>query len=645
MSSANRILATATLLLLPVLCAGCMTPGQSARHPGLSSAHLPPVVPAWGMVESEFKQRTGYSLSPDGTKLAWTAIELGYRALHVQAVGGGPVTIIAGDHFSTSVYSWGADSRHILINKDEDGSENDHIVVADIERPDQPLVDATPAPGSKNIVDTIPTKAPGTVFIRSNERNPRHFDLFALDLATGQKTLVAENDGEISSWVVDESGRLYGRWRRSRFERRDPASGAWRSTFALEGGDALRLLAAPDETGRVWARSNRHRDRSALVRLDLGSGAEEEIYADPIVDIGEVVIDPAGQRPLLAETWPDYQQLRIFDDRLSAALAKLSSDRRNIVSITSIDRASGNMIIARQSEDGWNEFYLLERASLTPQLLVRNERTAWHDRISPTEPISFVARDQLTVRGFLTLPLGAAGKRLPTVVLVHGGPWAQDRWGFDSWTQFLANRGYAVLRINYRGSTGYGRRFEQAARREFGGKMHQDLVDGVAWAVARGVADPGAIAIMGASYGGYAALVGLTATPDLFAAGIEMNGMSDLVAFAEHLPPYWPPARWQSYVGDPAKPADRSLMSERSPLSHVDRIKRPLLAFQSLNDVRVKRDQFDRLAAAMHALGKPIETVEFLDAGHSPHWAEDDFRFYRDSERFLAAHLGGRAGP
>ncbi len=637
-----RLVAT---IVLPVLGAGCMTASQSARHPGLAAAQLPAIVPAWEMIEGEFKNRAGYSLSPDGGKLAWTAIELGYSTLHVQAIERGPVTVIPGDHFAITAYRWAADSRHILIDQDEDGAENDHILVADVERPDQALVDATPAPGSRSIVDFVPAKAPGMVFIRSNERNPRLFDLYALDLVSGRKTLVAQNDGAISSWVIDDFGRLYGRWRGLQFERRDVASGAWRGSFALDSGDTLLLIGAPDANGRVWARSNRHRDLIVLVRVDLASGAEEEIYADPAADIADAVIEPDGQAPLLAESWPDYQRLKVFAGPLGETLAGLAAERGSIVSVTSIDRVQRNLIVARQSEDGRSEFYLLDRASRTLKLLARNERTAWQGRISPTEPIAVTARDGLVLHGFLTLPLGATGKRLPMVLLVHGGPWAQDRWGFDRWTQFLANRGYAVLRVNYRGSTGYGRAFEQAAKREFGGKMHQDLVDAVAWAVARGVADPAAIGIMGASYGGYAVLVGLTATPDLFAAGIEMNGISDLVAFSEHLPPYWSPWRWRAYVGDPTKTADRGAMIDKSPLSHVGSIKRPLLAFQSRNDVRVTRDQLDRLAAAMRAAGKPIETVDFPDAGHSPHWAEDNYRFFRDSERFLATHLGGRVGP
>jgi len=647
MPSRSLIVRDAILSIALLLCAGCqiVPSGQPARHPALVNADLPDVVPAWELLETQFATRSRYKLSPDGTKLAWTALtnNRGYRAVHVQPVQGGPTTVMAGTAFPIIEYYWAADSRHLLMTKDLDGSENEHILLADVEKPGSAPIDLTPAARSRNIVDDIPLDKPGTVYLRGNERNPATFDLYAVDIATGRRTLFAENDGTIQTWIFDEAGALRARVRQGRLEVADAASGAWRTTFALDG--ALKILSSPDEKGRVWATSNRHRDQTSLVRLDLNTGGEEVVYLEPSTDLAEVVIDRANRMPLAAASWPDYQNVYLFDPRLGKVLDRFNNDKRNIVSIASADYAFKKLIVQVATDEAWEDIYILDREAESLRLLVRNEGVVWRDRISPTEPFSFTSRDGKTIHGFLTTPKGVKAKGLPMVVLVHGGPWSEDRWGFSDSAQFLANRGYAVLRINYRGSSGHGRAFLLAAVHEFAGKMHQDLVDGVRWAIDRGVADPAHIAIMGASYGGYAALVGLTVTPELFAAGIEMNGMSDLAAFSDHLPPYWPPDIWRTFVGDPRNAADRKAMIDRSPLAHVDRITSPLLALQSTNDVRVKHDQFDSLIKAMRAAGKPVEAIEFPNEGHTPRRAKDYYEFYRASELFLGKHLGGRVGP
>ncbi len=645
MPSRVSVVRGAILFVALSLCAGCqiVPQGEPARHPALASADLPEIVPAWELLETQFATRSRYRLSPDGTKLAWTALtnNRGYRAVHVQPVQGGPTTVMAGTAFPIIEYYWAADSRHLLMTKDLDGSENDHILLADIEQPGKAPIDLTPVVRSRNIVDNIPLGKPGTVYLRGNERNPTTFDLYAIDIATGRRTLFAENDGTIQTWIFDEAGALRARVRQGRLELRDATSDAWRETFVLDG--AVKILSSPDEKGRIWAASNRRRDQTSLVRLDLNTGAEEVLYLEPSIDLAEVVIDRENRLPLAAASWPDYQNVYVFDARVAKVLDRFNDDKRNIVSIVSADYAFKKLIVQVATDEAWEDIFLLDRETGSLRLLVRNEGIAWRDRISPTEPFSFTSRDGMTIHGFLTTPKGAKPKGLPMVVLVHGGPWSEDRWGFSDSTQFLANRGYAVLRINYRGSSGHGRTFLLAAAHEFAGEMHQDLVDGVHWAIERGVADPAHIAIMGASYGGY--LVGLTVTPELFAAGIEMNGMSDLATFSDHLPPYWPPDIWRTFVGDPKNAADRKAMIDRSPLAHVDRITGPLLALQSANDIRVKHDQFDSLVKAMRSAGKSVEAIEFPNEGHTPRQAKDYYEFYRASELFLAKHLGGRAGP
>ncbi|MBV8652393.1 MAG: S9 family peptidase [Alphaproteobacteria bacterium] len=602
-------------------------------------------MPTWGIMRVGIEGRTRYRLSPDGTKLSWIAFENDFAALHVQAVGGGPVTIISLYRVPILNYAWTADNRHILIDRDDDGTENDHILVADIEHPENP-VDATPAPGSKSIAYFVPSANPRIAYITSNERDRTEFDLYAVDLASGTKMLVDTADGTPTRWLIDRDGTVRGRIRKSWYAVHDAATGAFDERWRITPGDFFIPVGDVGKDGNGWAFSNHQRDRMALVRFNLETGEESEIYSDPTVDVTDALIDRDRQTPLLAMSWPDRQNLHVFEPALAAALAEIRGDESNVLTIAATDDAQQSLIVEIDSADeGWTETYLLDRRNYAHRLLGRNERDIWRHRISPTMPISIKALDGLVLHGFLTLPKGAPAQHLPMVLQVHGGPWDRDRWGFATQTQFLANRGYAVLRVNYRGSTGYGRKFLAAGIRQFGKAMQQDLSDAVAWAVEQGIADPDKVAIMGGSYGGYAAMMGLVRTPKLYAAAVEFNGMTDLVAFSEALPPYWNRQIWDGFVGDPKKAGDRDRMKDASPLTHIDRISRPLLALQSLNDVRVKHDQFDRFVAAMRAAGKTVEAVEFPAEGHSPRNATDLYNYYRDVERFLAKYLGGRAGP
>jgi dipeptidyl aminopeptidase/acylaminoacyl peptidase len=259
------------------------------------------------------------------------------------------------------------------------------------------------------------------------------------------------------------------------------------------------------------------------------------------------------------------------------------------------------------------------------------------------EQVTFPARDGLTLNALLTVPGGASGPR-PMVLLVHGGPWARDHWGYNATVQFLANRGYVVLQVNYRGSTEFGRALVLAGTREFGRKMHDDLIDGVRWAVARGIADEKKVAIMGASYGGYAALSGLAFTPDVFVAGVDRVGIADMISLHTDRPPYWFRGFWSRFYGDPDNPDDRRIMADRSPLTHAAAIRAPLLVIHGANDVRVRRDHSDRIVAALKARNHAVEYLLFDDEGHGLNRTPNRIAYMRAVERFLAHHLGGRDG-
>ena len=310
------------------------------------------------------------------------------------------------------------------------------------------------------------------------------------------------------------------------------------------------------------------------------------------------------------------------------------------------DAAETTWIVSFDDDRDPGATFLFDRTTRTGEFLYRSRPWLDPQTLAPMTPVRITARDGLVLHSYLTLPVGSSGRDLPMVLFVHGGPWARDAWGYDPTVQFLANRGYAVLQVNYRGSTGFGKRFMHAAEREFAGKMHDDLIDGVNWAVAEGIADPERIGIYGGSYGGYAALVGVTFTPDVFAAAVSYVGPSSLVTLARSFPAYWRPllaSTWFRYVGDPENPDDLADMEARSPLGRVDRITTPLLVIQGANDPRVTKQESDQIVAALRDRGVPVEYICKDDEGHGFVKPENRMEAYGAMERFFASHLGGRA--
>jgi dipeptidyl aminopeptidase/acylaminoacyl peptidase len=421
--------------------------------------------------------------------------------------------------------------------------------------------------------------------------------------------------------------------------------GGWREMMRGSYGDWIRIIGYTRNPRYAWALSNRGRKRMALVRLDLRNGREELLYEHPSADIsGGRVLD--GGFLSFVWAWPAFQEWRFYDAFLEADLSPYLKRERSAVYLLSEDRQRRWMTFGVASDRGDGTIYLMDRGPGETKVLAESPLAAYRDQLAPMEPVTFTARDGLTLHGLLTVPLGASGPR-PMVLLVHGGPWAHDNWGFNATVQFLANRGYAVLQVNYRGSTGYGREYTLAGTREFARKMHDDLVDGVRWAIDRGVADPKKVAIMGASYGGYSALSGAAFTPDMFVAAVDVVGIADMVSLIEDWPKYWRVGDmgfWSRFFADPRKPEERSLLAERSPLNHVDAIRVPLLVVQGANDVRVRRDQSDRMVAALRAHNHEVEYLLFPDEGHSFNRTPNRIAYMRAVERFLARHLGGRDG-
>ncbi|HMP04649.1 MAG TPA: S9 family peptidase, partial [Gemmatales bacterium] len=398
----------------------------------------------------------------------------------------------------------------------------------------------------------------------------------------------------------------------------------------------------PDE---AWLIANHDANTLRLLKVNVKTGAEEVVASDPEYDVSNVIPDELRRVPLAVAFTRARSEWQVLDQSVAKDLEVLKELRRGDVGISSRTLDGQKWVVAIVPDDGPAAYYLYDRPTQKAELLFTSTPKLEGAQLSRMEPVEYVAKDGLKIRGYLTLPVGVKPEKLPMVLLVHGGPWARDTWGFNPLVQFLANRGYVVLQVNFRGSTGYGKEFLNAGNREWAGTMHQDLIDGVNWAVAKGVADPSRVAIMGGSYGGYATLVGLTFTPDVFRCGVDIVGPSSIPTLLRSIPPYWAPMRamFAKRVGDVE--TEEEFLKSRSPLYRVHQIKAPLLIGQGANDPRVKQAESDQIVSALRAENKPVQYVVYPDEGHGFARPENRLHFFAITEAFLAEFLGGRAEP
>jgi dipeptidyl aminopeptidase/acylaminoacyl peptidase len=648
----------ALLLSTSLLLTACSTapthPSLTGSQQGSTSApmvtpvSLPPLVPA-RLYVADWDGNGDYQISPDGKQLLWAARKGLNQGLFVKNLETGVVH----SYSRPWLGRWAEDSRHILLEV-HNGDENSSVVLLDSFEEDLALKNLTPFPGAfSNIQSTIDSS--DDLLIASNKRDAKVFDLYRYRAATGALDLVAENPGTVVLWLTDRHGDLAGRARKDArqwtYENALPGdtSTQWREAFTAPLSDMVVPLQVADDHRFVWALSNRGRDKTALVKLDLGTGQEAVFYADPRVDVSHAFISRKRGEPLAVTLDPGAQEWKFFDAGLQALADQFKGPLASRMDVISVSRDENLIVASVQDSNGGR--HLLVDAAKQQSTLLGELSSSRINAISPLpkqRPVAFSARDGLPLQGYLTTPTDANGLELrhaPTVVLVHGGPWTRDFLGLDNLPQFLANRGYAVLQVNYRGSSGYGKAFQEAAKGEFAGKMHTDLLDGVDYLVRQGITDPAKVAIMGASYGGYASLVGMTHTPGRFACGISLFGMSDISTLIGNAPPYWDLGlfQWHEYVGDPAKPEDLQRMRDKSPLYKVDQVQGPLLILQGARDARVHLDQATRMVEALQKAGKPVDFVLFPKAGHNLFRWIDRLTYYRNTEDFLAQCLGGRS--
>lgn len=607
-------------------------------------------------------ERTALKISPDGKYYSWLAPQNGVLNVFVAPVADASRARALTSEATRPVrqYGWAADGRHLFYQQDQAGDENFHVFVVDVSHEGAKALDIHPAAGARVQVAGVSERKPGQLLFSSNDRNPALFDYWLYDLTTGTSSLLVQNDGFIDI-AIDRDFKV-------RFGTRPQPDGSmarqlwdakkktWTDYDAIPAEDAL-------TTGQVgWSRDgksyymsdSRGRDRAALFQVDVATRKAKLIYEDPKADVGDVFLHPTTGA--VEAILVDYDRPRwvVIDKAVAkdfAAIAKLDDGAPIITDVTT---DFGTWLVTFNSDRKSPSVWRWDRKTQKGERLFSIRPELDDAGLAPMHPAIVKSRDGLDLVSYVTLPNdadadhdGKADHPVPTVMFIHGGPWARDHWGYHPVHQQLANRGYAVISVNYRGSTGFGKAFTNAGNLQWGKKMHDDVMDVRQWALDQGIAAPGKICISGGSYGGYETLVGVAMTPDAFTCGVDIVGPSDLVTFQETIPAYWGPfvPVLHARVGDPTTDEGKALLRAASPLTHVGDIKVPLLIGQGQNDPRVNVRESDQIVAAMQAKQIPVSYVLFPDEGHGFARPENNVAFFAVTEAFLSVHLGGYYEP
>ena len=589
-------------------------------------------------------------ISPDGAHIAYLAPLGGVRNLWVAPTAephaARPLTHVADRDLSLG-YRWAHTNRHIVFFQDHEGDENWRGSSVDIETGAiRPL---TPEQGVLAFIQDADRKFPEEMLIRHNQRDKRRFDLFRVNVATGASELVYENRDY--AWLSTDGNfrlRLGGNFVKDGscevFER--GVEGGWLPFARIPIGDldGTRFLSFSADGKTLYLRDNRERDKAALVAIDMATREKKILAEDGDADIVEVSF--SGRRPLAAAAIAGRKRWQAVDPATEKDLALLAAYGPGDIEFTGRSYGNRKVTVYFERDAASGEYVLLDREAGAVRPLYIQRKALNGLALRPLDPVVIPARDGLKLNGYLTRPAEpAGGSKPPLVLLIHGGPYARDQWGFNPTHQWLADRGYAVLSVNYRGSTGFGKAFVTAADREWGGKMHDDLIDALDWAIAQGAGDPDRVGFFGGSYGGYSALVAATKTPERFTCIVDLFGISNLITFMKTIPAYWGPwfSVWHNRLGDPNTEEGRALLAERSPINHLERATKPILIAQGMNDVRVVAAESEQMVRALKEKGVPVTYVTFRDEGHGFVRPANRLAFYAVAEGFLAKHLGGRS--
>lgn len=598
-------------------------------------------------------------LSPDGRFIAFLKPWKDTRNVYVKGVSepfSAARLLTTETKRPVAGYLWTRDSKYILYAKDNDGDENFNVFavdplatpVAGADAP--PSRDLTGLKGVRVILYEVPKSDPDVVYIGLNDRDKAWHDLYRLKISTGTKDLVRKNTERITGWVFDLKGRL-------RMATRSAENGdtevlrvdadAFTKVYSCSVFESCNPLQFQPGDQRLYMETNKDANLTSLELLDPQTGKTEMVESDPLgkVDFGGALFSETTDE--LVETWyiaarvKTYYKNKAFGDDVHWIENKFPDHEILVVSRTKDEQL---WLVTAVSDTEPGETMLFDRKAhlLTPQYKVR-EKLPRAD-LAQMKPVSYKSSDGLEIPAYLTLPRGVAAKNLPTLMLPHGGPWGRDQWGYNALAQFFANRGYAVLQPNFRGSTGYGRKFLDAGNLQWGRKMQDDVTWGVKYLIAQGIADPKRVGVIGGSYGGYATLAGVAFTPDLYSAAVDIVGPSNLITLLDSIPPYWESIRKMFYqrMGDPSTPEGKKQLMEESPLNFADKIKTPLLVAQGANDPRVNRREAEQIVIALRDRGFPVEYILAPDEGHGFARPVNNLALFMASEKFFALHLGGR---
>ena len=676
-----RSLSRAAVCLLAAGC-GSLADSDALHKEKPTMASLSPLIPREILFGNPDK--AALRVSPDGKYLAFLAPVRGVLNVWVASADAPdtarPVTRDTGR--GIQIYFWAYTSRHLLYLQDEGGDENWKVHVVDLATDtsrDLTPFDTIPGPDGQPVrlpsgkplrpsarIENVSHRSPESVLIGLNTRDPRYHDLYRLEIATGDLMLVQGNP-DFAGFVTDDDYRVRFATRVTKdggteiLKAAGPPIGPegireWVPYQTVSMEDALTTYPLGfDRSGRVlYMKDSRGRDTAAVTAVNLDTGITQVLAADPRADASGVMAHPTeGTIQAVAFNYM-RTEWTVLDPAVRADLDYLKRVAPGDVAVTSRTLDDRVWTVAFLVDDGPARSYLYDRATKRASFVFTNRKALEGLRLARMHPVVIRSRDGLNLVSYLTLPPeadpaggGHPSAPVPLVLAVHGGPWARDSWGLDPEHQWLANRGYAVLSVNYRGSTGFGKRFVNAGNREWAGKMHDDLLDAVEWAAREGIARRDRVCITGGSYGGYATLVALTFTPTVFACGVDIVGPSNLITLLNTIPPYWEPgiAQFTERVGDHRTDDGRQFLESRSPLTFVDRIQRPLLIGQGANDPRVKQSESDQIVSAMQKKGIPVTYVLYPDEGHGFVRPENRLSFNAVVEAFLSQHLGGRFQP
>ena len=607
-------------------------------------AAVPPLLP----MEDFFRNPTNaaFSISPDGTKLAFARPWEHRMNVYVRDIAtGNEKRITSATERDIAGFFWKGSGK-IVYAQDSGGDENFHVYITDIDGSE--ARDLTPFEKVKaGVLDDL-EDAPIHMLIGMNRRNPEVFDVYRCNILTGELELVGENPGNITGWMTDHDGKLRAAVQTDGVNEtllyRTDESQDFRPLITTNFKETFSPVMFAYDNKMMYVASNLSTDKTAIYTFDPETNKTLDlVFQHDEVDAGSLMhskkrkvitgvtytTDRRHYKFFDAEREELQKTLDAFFPEVEAVVADVDDDERRVIVRTYSDRTRGAYYLFDRKDESMSKL-----ADLSPWLKA--------DQMAPMTAITFPSRDGLKIHGYITLPVGVEAKNLPLVVIPHGGPSARDGWGFDSEVQFLANRGIAVLQVNFRGSTGYGKSFWLAGFKQWGRKMQDDVTDGVQWAVNEGIADRSRLAIYGGSYGGYSALAGATFTPYLYACAVSYVGPSNLFTLLESIPPYWKPFIDMEYemIGDPVK--DKELLTEVSPVFHAENIRIPLFIAQGANDPRVNKAESEQIVDAVRKAGKDVVYMVKDNEGHGFHNEENRFDFYRELEEFFRKHLGSR---